>query len=84
MSMSDELKPGDLVRLKSGGPLMTVRTGPNGAREPSVGCTWYDERERDYVEDDFPAVVLEKAEQDTGSDGVPVPSSQPTATRAGF
>lgn len=38
MSMSTAFKPGDLVRLKSGGPKMTVshRTGEN-----ELCCIWF-------------------------------------------
>ena len=35
--MSDELKPGDLVRLKSGGPVMTYGREEYG----SAWCYWF-------------------------------------------
>jgi uncharacterized protein YodC (DUF2158 family) len=42
--MSEQWKPGDVVRLKSGGPKMTVieqSQDQNG--EPAVHCEWFDE-----------------------------------------
>jgi uncharacterized protein YodC (DUF2158 family) len=66
MSEVREFKPGDVVRLISGGPLMTVVTiGP----EPAVRCLWYSEGYSDtgssfvscYVDRTFPADVLERA-----------------------
>jgi uncharacterized protein YodC (DUF2158 family) len=38
-----EFKLGDVVRLKSGGPDMTVRTiGSDGDNEQVVFCDWFD------------------------------------------
>jgi len=38
-----EFKIGDLVKLKSGGPTMTVEDiGPNFAEETTVYCAWFD------------------------------------------
>ena len=42
--MADDLRPGDLVRLKSGGPGMTVDfVGPHrqGSPEIEVMCSWF-------------------------------------------
>lgn len=36
-----ELKVGDTVALKSGGPTMTVASGTFG-RPPSANCQWFD------------------------------------------
>lgn len=38
----NELDLGSLVRLKSGGPLMTVTKMPSGAND-DVRCSWFDE-----------------------------------------
>jgi uncharacterized protein YodC (DUF2158 family) len=38
--MADEFKPGDVVKLKSGGPLMTVVTADSKEAE----CEWFDEK----------------------------------------
>lgn len=37
--MCDEFKPGDVVRLKSGGPLMTVRRRTHYGE---YACEWFD------------------------------------------
>ncbi|EPL2029911.1 YodC family protein [Pseudomonas aeruginosa] len=62
--MSD-LKLGDVVRLNSGGPKMTV--GHIGVQpvsnEPYVRCTWFDERNVQQVES-FLSVTVEKVESE--------------------
>jgi uncharacterized protein YodC (DUF2158 family) len=53
---------GDVVQLRSGGPLMTVvfmALGPDGA--PMVDCIWFDKA--DKKEATFPAATLEPVEQ---------------------
>lgn len=40
--MKSEWKEGDVVRLKSGGPLMTVQHKSNG-RTNEYRCTWFDD-----------------------------------------
>lgn len=57
----NQLEIGDVVQLKSGGPLMTVHsigdyspTGPN----PGMLCVWFVERKR--VEDVFDPRALER------------------------
>jgi len=56
-----EFEIGEVVQLKSGGPLMTVQsmgdyspTGPN----PGVLCVWFDQLKK--VEDVFDPRVLER------------------------
>jgi len=38
--MASELKPGDVVRLKSGGPKMTVESVDAGSKGPFAQCVW--------------------------------------------
>jgi len=42
--MSDELKVGDVVRLKSGGPVMTVTTVGDDYGTPMIWCMWFDQK----------------------------------------
>ena len=51
-----ELKAGDTVRLRSGGPLMTVLE----ERESVVRCAWFQGKEN--REGSFPAAALDKEE----------------------
>ena len=59
--MSDEIEVGDVVRLKSGGPNMTVvqisRTQFD--TELSVWCEWFDEKNKAHKET-FKLVAVEK------------------------
>jgi uncharacterized protein YodC (DUF2158 family) len=42
--VSDEIKAGEIVKLKSGGPKMTVETVFNDAHaKRCVKCVWFDE-----------------------------------------
>ena len=60
----EPLKVGDVVRLKSGGPLMTVcNLSPFvtffGVQGDQAHCTWFDyPDERGKVRDDFPLIVV--------------------------
>lgn len=60
-------KPGDLVRLKSGGPLMTVeRIGKDSnTNEDAAWCTWFEKVGNDQIvrRDSFAPVLLEKGEK---------------------
>jgi uncharacterized protein YodC (DUF2158 family) len=62
-----EFNAGDLVRLKSGGPLMTVeQVGKTHlTQEDAVWCVWSDKVGNKQVvqRDTFPPVVLEKAQK---------------------
>ena len=49
-----DFKPGDVVILKSGGPMMTVADATNGI----ILCVWI-EKNKTFREP-FPAIVLEK------------------------
>ena len=55
-----DLKKGDTVRLKSGGPLMTITDfgnyGPAGP-EDGVKCVWFEKNKREEAE--FDRAVLE-------------------------
>jgi uncharacterized protein YodC (DUF2158 family) len=51
-----DFKVGELVRLKSGGPLMVVAT----VDEETICCTWRDQGDRQVQRETFSAVVLEK------------------------
>ncbi len=48
---------GNLVRLKSGGPTMTVANVGVGIAGDEVACTWFDGKKR--LEDTFPPDALE-------------------------
>ena len=59
------LTVGDVVRLKSGGPLMTVRalttarlSSPPGSPEDHVQCQWFDGEQISNIVR-FPAAALE-------------------------
>jgi len=43
--MANELKTGDVVVLKSGGPQMTVNFIEEGSDPPSAYCTWFDKNQ---------------------------------------
>jgi len=57
--MEDEFKPKDIVRVKSGGPKMTVTyVGQSPMHEYAVFCTWFDGPKK--YEDTFHPAALEK------------------------
>jgi uncharacterized protein YodC (DUF2158 family) len=50
------MKAGDTVRLKSGGPLMTIREqGQNGQ---GWECTWLNDKAEKFDRGQFPEVML--------------------------
>lgn len=53
--MADEIKPGDIVTLKSGGPKMTV----SWIEEGSAYCQWFDPKMEPRGES-YKLVVLER------------------------
>ena len=68
-----QFQKGDVVRLKSGGPRMTVlELGDFSPRGPSEGvkCVWFDRKRRE--EDVFDAAVLEKDDDTGGFAFVPI------------
>ena len=62
-----EFQPGDLVRLKSGGPVMTIEQVGKRAmtEEDAVWCTWFEKvGNRQVVQrETFPPITLEKTEK---------------------
>ena len=66
--MSNEIKIGDVVRLKSGGPKMTVASIVMGAKHNNARCLWFNEGEDLKTDDNndpnvhrFPVVCLDIA-----------------------
>lgn len=59
-----ELEPGDLVRLKSGGPLMTIESVENNV----ALCSWFYQNDEghwfDYGSSHFRTIVLELSEKE--------------------
>lgn len=78
MSKQNEFTVGDIVRLKSGGPEMTVtqvRHPLDGVLEklgqsPTVECMWFEGKSNKRGKGNFPPGSLEKVEK-TG--GAPLP-----------
>jgi uncharacterized protein YodC (DUF2158 family) len=44
--MADAFKPGDLVQLKSGGPVMTVVEYGDYGEGRRCHCTWFDDKKK--------------------------------------
>lgn len=69
-----EFNPGDLVRLKSGGPLMTVEQVGQKAftNDDAVWCTWFEKvgNRQSVKRETFPPTALEKAQRAGISIGV--------------
>lgn len=58
-----DFKIGDVVRLKSGGPLMTVTYVGEEEGELIAVCVWFRNRDSDREQDGFPPESLEKIER---------------------
>lgn len=56
--MSEQIKAGDAVRLKSGGPVMTVDWVSGELGTPTAGCSWFDTANKNHFER-FPVTSLE-------------------------
>lgn len=66
MSEENVIVPGDVVRLKSGGPLMTV-TGKSETVHGVVKVAWFGEFQADPFYDAFNVVALTKIDDDEAS-----------------
>jgi len=57
--MANGFKPGDVVRLKSGGPVMTITDVGKDSGVPTAWCTWFtgNKQEKRY----FPLAAIEPA-----------------------
>lgn len=64
--MADEFKPGDEVRLKSGGPKMTVEDFAT----PIVACVWFEGTK--INRGSFVFQTLVKSENEGGFSSVPI------------
>lgn len=65
-------EPGDVVQLKSGGPVMTVEeVGQDMAGEDTVWCVWFEKvaNRQAKQQDTFRPVSLTKASQGSGISG---------------
>ena len=58
-TIASQLHQGDLVRLRSGGPLMTV----NGVKGDQVDCVWTDSNNGQPDDATFPADLLQKFQE---------------------
>jgi uncharacterized protein YodC (DUF2158 family) len=61
--MPDEIKVGDTVQLKSGGPSMTIE----GIRDEAASCVWFLPAATTVERDTFPLAVLRKTSSSGGS-----------------
>lgn len=63
--MDHEIKAGDVVTLKSGGPLMTVDSVGDNWGTQSAWCTWFDgKKQANHV---FPVTSLKLGEDNGAS-----------------
>ncbi|MGJ5025056.1 DUF2158 domain-containing protein [Bradyrhizobium oligotrophicum] len=63
--METEIKPGNVVQLRSGGPLMTVRWIGDEYGEPVVVCDWFIQDKAPWKKEtgNFPPTSLKIVEQ---------------------
>ena len=78
--MSDDFKPGDVVRLKSGGPRMTVdHIGPQhmASETNAAQCSWFQDEKGKQVrkQEWFALTSLEKVPEQEGESGFYPPHS---------
>ncbi len=57
--MADEFAPGDVVMLKSGGPVMTAGKSGDYNGEQKVFCEWFDDKQVRQT-GTFPPYMLKK------------------------
>lgn len=62
--MAEEIKVGDVVMLKSGGPKMTVGSIEKTSSGPYMFCYWFGEDKEKTGK--FPGVVLTILDEDDG------------------
>ena len=58
--MADEIKPGDVVQLKSGGPKMTVGNVTSLKGVPHAHCEWFIEAKQQHGS--FPLTSLKRVD----------------------
>jgi len=58
--MADQLKPGDTVMLRSGGPVMTIETIDTYNGVPKARCVWFDDKKTRFSELFALAVLVEE------------------------
>jgi uncharacterized protein YodC (DUF2158 family) len=64
--MPDSFKPGDVVRLKSGGPAMTVTQLNSAVMENGADCQWFDSKDK-LKRGVFSQDALKSVPPDTGT-----------------
>ncbi len=67
VQMAEEFRKGDVVKLKSGGPLMTVSNIGEYLGEQKVWCVWFEKTKK--FEETFAPEVLAIAGSPTGFSG---------------
>ena len=59
--MAEAFQVGDLVKLRSGGPKMTVQSVNDGQEGQLVHCVWFEQEQGSPHSHTFPAGALEGA-----------------------